>query len=190
MILLRIPLEIVIHCIINLTPSPLNASVELSLKAIRNMDIDSKAYNFGKEINDIQEEEYNEENGNVNDNATFENSVENTVEKNIENTENNTEIINLNDNSDLMSRITYRPTENNSYKTINDIIMGNEKKNSCGELNNILKSGMIVNAKSNRPRRTVFVKKTDKGFSHQIISRGFGVGNYLKHIKTSSMGFL
>jgi hypothetical protein len=166
------------------------------------MDIDSKAYNFGKEINDIQEEEYNDENDNANDILHLENTVENTenntenkFEKNTENntgnnTDNYTSIINLNDNSDLMSRITYRPTENNSYKSINDIMMGHDKKNSCGEFNNMLKPGMIVNTKSNRPRRTVFVKKTDKGFSHQIISKGFGVGNYLKHIKTSSMGFL
>ena len=197
---IRIPLEIVIHSIVNLTPSPLNASIELSLKSIRNMDIDTKTLSIGKEMNDIQEEDDNEENDtgentekterssiNNQNNQNYQNSLNSHNSQNIPYNQNNI----IDDNSDLMTKITYRPTGISSDKTLNgrfsNVNFGHEKKNSCMELNNRLKSGMALSGINNRTRRTVFVEKTDKGFNSQIISKGFGA---VKHIKTASVNFL
>ena len=166
---IRIPLEILIHNIVNITPSPLNADVCLSLNSVRNVDLDIKK-NSEKIMADI-EEDYIEEN----DNGEI------------------TSINNLNDNTDLMSKITYKPNENNSVKQSNYGDLNLDKKFSCGQFNNSLQKEILHSGKvkPKRTRRTVIVKKNDNGFSsHQIISKGSGVSNIIKHIKTSSMNFL
>ena len=153
---IRMPLEIFIHNLVNLTPSPLNADVCLSLKSIKNFDMDLKN-NSEKTIADIQEEEYIEEKDNI--------------------------INNPNDNTDLMSKITYNPNENYGNLNLN--------QKSKSEKFNSLQQGMNSGSKSKRTRRTVIAKKNDDGLSsHQIISKGSGVSNIIKHIKTSSMTFL
>ena len=53
----RIPLEILLHNIVNITPSPLNSDVYISLKSIINMDIIVDMH-LKRQISDIQEEEY------------------------------------------------------------------------------------------------------------------------------------
>ena len=113
--------------------------------------------NSEKTIADIQEEEYIEEKDNI--------------------------INNPNDNTDLMSKITYNPNENYGNLNLN-------QKSKSDKLNS-LQQGMNSGSKSKRTRRTVIVKKNDDGLSsHQIISKGSGVSNIIKHIKTSSMTFL
>jgi hypothetical protein len=57
---IRIPLEIILYNLINLTPSPLNSDVFLSLKSITNLKVQGKI-NFKSLISDIIEED-NEEN--------------------------------------------------------------------------------------------------------------------------------
>jgi len=57
---IRIPLEIILYNLINLTPSPLNSDVFLSLKSITNLKVQGKI-NFKSLVNDIIEED-NEEN--------------------------------------------------------------------------------------------------------------------------------
>ena len=57
---IRIPLEIVLYNLINLTPSPLNSDVFLSLKSITNLKVQGKL-NFKSLVSDIIEED-NEEN--------------------------------------------------------------------------------------------------------------------------------
>ena len=68
---IRIPLEIIIYNLINLSPSPLNGDVILSLKSITNLETKGKT-NFKSFVNDIiEEEEDNEENYDENTSQTL-----------------------------------------------------------------------------------------------------------------------
>ena len=168
---IRMPIEIILHNLINLTPSPLNADVYLSLNSIKNMDINSK-YRHQSVISDIQEED-NE------DNEKYENKDE---IKN-KNTSNN----NLNINS--RNQIAYKKNERNSDKNISFKNLNEIKKNKSEEINHSLSNKETI---PKRIRRTVISKKSDKGIDIQEITniKRSGVSNIIKHIKTSSMSFL
>ena len=171
---IRIPLEIILHNIVNLTPSPLNADVYLSLKSFKNFDIEAKI-NMQRLISDIQEEEdFYEENETVESN-------ENNNNENNNNKNNN--IINLK----LMDQINYKP--NNDDKNTNKKVggEGKGKKNSCGEIK--YGAGMKLSGKfdmKKRTRRTIIVKKSENGLNtREITTKGV-----IRHVKTNSMNLL
>ena len=173
---IRMPLEVIIHDLINLTPSPINSDIYISLSSIKNLNITSKT-SFKKEINSIEEEEDGEENENK-DNKGNE-------------TKNSNFNSNYNKNSTLMNQITYRPNERNSGKALNYMSLKDSQKDNENSFE----------GKKRRERRTVINKKTDKGMNKQEISssrksnissnkRRSGVSNILNQIKRSSITFL
>ena len=161
---IRMPLEIIIHNIVNLSPSPLNADVYLSLKPIKNLDITAKI-NLPNRISDIQEEDYFED---YDTNENKDNAINNN---------------NLNKNQKLMN-------QNNIISENNNII--DLKRIKTNEINPIKKSEMKPRI-PRRVRRTVISKKSDKGKNIQELSpskRKSRVSNIFKHIKSSSMTFI
>ena len=168
---IRIPLEIILHNLINLTPSPLNADVYLSLKSITNMDINPK-YRHQRVISEIQEEDFEDNEKNENKDET----------KN-KNTSNN------NINTNLKNQLTNKNNERNSEKNLKFKNLDEIKKNKSEEINHSLSNKETI---PKRIRRTVISKKSEKGIDIQEITniKKSGVSNIIKHIKTSSMSFL
>ena len=175
---IRMPLEVIIHDLINLTPSPINADIYLSLDSIKNLDITSKT-NLKKDINAIEEEDDCDEND-YKDNKDNEkkNKDSNAI---------------ISQTSNLTNQIAYRHNDRHSDKVLNYMNLNNSKND---EKNN-------SEIKDKRTRRTVISKRTDKGINIQEISnlrrsniprnsnnRRSGVSNILNHIKRSSISFL
>ena len=168
---IRIPLEIILHNLINLTPSPLNADVYLSLKSITNMDINPK-YRHQRVISEIQEED-------------FEDNEKNENKDEIKNKNINNNNININ----LKNQLTNKKNERNSDKNLKFKNLNEIKKNKSEEINHSLSNKETI---PKRIRRTVISKKSEKGIDIQEITnkKKSGVSNIIKHIKTSSMSFL
>ena len=166
----RMPLEIIIYNILNITPSPLNADVYLSLKPIKNLDITGKI--ILHKISDIQEEDYFDDNDN---NENSENKI---------NEDNNNY---LNKNPKLKNQIINNQN-NISSQNFNVIDLKRIKTS------NETASFSSFNKKEKMPRRirrTVISKKSDNGKIQEISpnKRNVRVSNIFKHIKSSSMNF-
>ena len=167
---IRIPLEILLHNLVNITPSPLNSDISISLKAIINMEINADIQ-FKRQISDIQEEESIDDNDNLSD-------LDNECKEN----KNNINVL-----GSLMDQITYKP---NSDKIVN--IYKNESKGKTGPKISILETQFKFDEKR-RNRRTVIVKKVENKLNNNEeleTERKSGVSNIIKHIKTSSMNFV
>ena len=94
---LRIPIEIILYNLINLSPSPLNGDVFLSLKSITNFDIEGKANtnensNINKVIVNETIEETNEDTESNNENI----NITNKINKNKNDTSMNYQNLNMN----------------------------------------------------------------------------------------------
>ena len=162
---LRMPLEIVLHNIVNLIPSPLNSDVYLSLKPATDMTITSK----------LTYENI------LNENLEDSSSSDDFEEKNTKiNNEENSNIFN---NFNIMGRMSYNPHDSISNKSLN----------KYNDINNSQKSKVFSSDKfdsKKRNRRTVVVKKHSSIVNGQEISRRTGVSNVLNQIKRSSLKLL
>ena len=99
---LRIPIEIILYNLINLSPSPLNGDVFLSLKSITNFDMEGKTNtnvhaNTNKIIVNETIEETNEDLENNNENI----NITNKINKNKKDTSMNYQNLNMNKNISL-----------------------------------------------------------------------------------------
>ena len=179
---IRIPLEIIIHNIVNITPSPLNSDVYICLKSINNMDI-SANNQYKRVISDIQEEDDSEEKDSYNDSDKKKEKNNYNYNYN-DNTNKDNKDNNLNS---LMSQITYRPYERKSDKILSTFNLNDQNITNTGEN----QSGFKFD-ENRRNRRTVIVKKGNKKSNNnsEETYRRSGVSNIFKHLKTSSMNFL
>ena len=158
---IRMPLEVIIHNLVNLTPSPLNSDICLSLSSIRNMEITSNT-SFKKTINSIEEEDiYEDNNYESNDNSNPSNKL---YDRNSDKTLNCKNLDDLKkDNEDNSELFNPRMRRTVIYKK-------NTKRKNISEISSTKKPSFSNDKNSSVSKIFSQIRRTSINFLENIIS--------------------